>query len=52
METVLGGLAFALMTAGQLLAVIAVHNARFADGSAGRPDFGDARAHHIWLLGG
>lgn len=53
MELILGSLAFALMMAGQLLAVVAVHNARYQDRSAERVDTSDrARTSHIWLFGG
>ena len=39
METILGGLAFALIMAAQLLAVVVVHNARCANAPASSADF-------------
>jgi hypothetical protein len=53
MEMILGGLAFALMMAAQVFAVIAVHRARLESKTTGRLDFHeDARGQHIWLFGG
>ena len=51
MDVILGGIAFALMLAGQFLAVVVVHDARLGDESE-YPDFrDDTRGRHIWLLG-
>lgn len=50
MEMILGGLAFTLMMTSQILAVVAVHNGRFVDGSGERID--DARVRNLWLFGG
>ena len=52
METILGGVAFACLLACQLLAVVAVHNARWDSGSNERHVTGeDARARHVWNFG-
>ena len=52
METILGGLAFACLLACQFLAVVAVHNARWDNGSSERDVTGaNARARHVWNFG-
>jgi hypothetical protein len=53
MEMILGGLAFALMMAAQVFAVVAVHRARIERKTTGRFDFhDDPRSQYIWLFGG
>ena len=52
MEIILGGRAFALITAGQSLAVVAVHNTRQVDDRIGPPTArDDARIRGNWKFG-
>jgi hypothetical protein len=54
MENILGGLAFAGIIAGQFLAIVAVHKAKWekycrgTEGSGQHETAAEARTRHIW----
>jgi len=58
MDMFLGALAFTLMIAAQLLAVVAVHNvrrrseSRQTEPAEQRETPAETRVRHIWLIGG